>query len=280
MKISPRLYAGGYDLNEDSRSWFVALENLSETHFMPDFQKGLSLNQLTLALEKLAHFHALTFSYGKVNGINNFEDKFDFFNQIFKDFESDPEMSAIINDAMVFIRRDLNDDPDLTYLIPKLDGFREKMNHVFATLVQRKDGDVVIHGDIWANNYLFSKSDDQNCFMVDWQFTTTGNPLFDLGPVAFLSMNPNETEANLDTILKSYYNHFKETCLNLGVKSEDLLWDSFERFEKEAKQVGLYITFVWSVISYEVVKMYPALRQRYLWVLKTSCKLHPELYSN
>ena len=42
---------------------------------------------MTLALEKLAHFHALTFSYGKVNGITNFEDKFDFFNQIFKDFE-------------------------------------------------------------------------------------------------------------------------------------------------------------------------------------------------
>ncbi len=45
------------------------------------------------------------------------------------------------------------------------------------------------------------------------------------------------------------------------------------------KQVGLYITFVWSVISYEVVKMYPPMRQRYLWVLKTSCDLHPELFN-
>ncbi len=50
----------------------------------------------------------------------------------------------------------------------------------FFSLVQRKDGDVVIHGDIWANNYLFSKSDDQNCFMVDWQFTTTGKVPFKL----------------------------------------------------------------------------------------------------
>ena len=68
---------------------------------------------------------------------------------------------------------------------------------------------------------------------------TLGNPLFDLGPVAFLSMNPDETEANLDTILKSYYIHFRETCLTLGVKSEDLLWDSFDKFEKEAKQVTM-----------------------------------------
>ncbi len=46
---------------------------------------------------------------------------------------------------------------------------------LFRSLVQRKDADVVIHGDIWANNYLFSRSDDSDCFMVDWQFTSTGN---------------------------------------------------------------------------------------------------------
>jgi hypothetical protein len=53
-----------------------------------------------------------------------------------------------------------------------------------------------------------------------------------------------------------------------------------EAFERDALSVGLYITFVWSVLSYEVVKMYPAMRQRYLWVLRTSCDLHPELYNN
>jgi hypothetical protein len=46
---------------------------------------------------------------------------------------------------------------------------------LFGSLVQRKDADVVIHGDIWANNYLFNRSDDSDCFMVDWQFTSTGN---------------------------------------------------------------------------------------------------------
>ena len=54
---------------------------------------------------------------------------------------------------------------------------------------------------------------------------------------------------------------------------------NLEEFEQEALSVGLYITFVWSVISYEVVKMYPPMRERYLWILKTSVKLHPELYS-
>jgi len=61
-------------------------------------------------------------------------------------------------------------------------------NVKFFSLVQRKDGDVVIHGDIWANNYLFSKSDDQNCFMVDWQFTTTGK-----GPFKLYVFNPSSS---------------------------------------------------------------------------------------
>ena len=93
-------------------------------------------------------------------------------------------------------------------------------------------------------------------------------------------MNPEETESNLDSIMKSYFNHYKETCLSLGLAEDELLWKSFDDFESEAKKVGLYITFVWSVISYEVVKMYPPMRERYLWVLKTSCHLHPELFNN
>jgi hypothetical protein len=62
--------------------------------------------------------------------------------------------------------------------------------------------------------------------------------LFDFGPVAFLSMNPTETETNLDLIMKSYFNHYKETCLSLGLQEDELLWKSFEDFQSEAKKVG------------------------------------------
>jgi thiamine kinase-like enzyme len=40
-------------------------------------------------------------------------------------------------------------------------------------LVRRESADIVIHGDIWANNFLFSKSGNNECIMVDWQFTST-----------------------------------------------------------------------------------------------------------
>ena len=61
----------------------------------------------------------------------------------------------------------------------------------------------------------------------------SGNPLFDFGPVAFLSMSAEETESNLGTLMKVYYDRYKDTSISLGLREEDLLWQSFEDFESE-----------------------------------------------
>jgi hypothetical protein len=53
-RISPRLYAGEYDLSEKGRSWYLALEDLGDDYFMPDFQKGLTLDQVLFSLVHLA----------------------------------------------------------------------------------------------------------------------------------------------------------------------------------------------------------------------------------
>lgn len=45
-RISPKLYAGDFDLKDESRSWYVILEDLGDDHSMPDFSKGLSLEQV------------------------------------------------------------------------------------------------------------------------------------------------------------------------------------------------------------------------------------------
>jgi hypothetical protein len=38
--------------------------------------------------------------------------------------------------------------------------------------------------------------------------------------VAFLSMNAEDTEANLTAILSAYYSHYKSTATSLGLRSE------------------------------------------------------------
>ena len=46
-------------------------------------------------------------------------------------------------------------------------------------------------------------------------------------------MDAEETESNLSTIMKIYYDHYKETAVSLGLRVEDLLWRSLEDFERE-----------------------------------------------
>ena len=62
---------------------------------------------------------------------------------------------------------------------------------------------------------------------LDCPSATTGNPLFDFGPVAFLSMNADTTESNLKLIMKVYYVQYRDSALALGLQAEDLLWDQF-----------------------------------------------------
>lgn len=44
----------------------------------------------------------------------------------------------------------------------------------------------------------------------------SGNPFWDIGPVAFVSMNEEKTEKHLDEILQSYYNKLNLSCTKLG----------------------------------------------------------------
>ena len=42
--------------------------------------------------------------------------------------------------------------------------------------------------------------------MVDWQFTAVGNVFLDFGVLAYLSMDAEQTEANMDKLIDAYYN--------------------------------------------------------------------------
>jgi len=113
----------------------------------------------------------------------------------------------------------------------------KKSNH-FPRVLDGTNRKILIHGDLWANNFLFSRTQNE-CSIIDWQFTTlgffevfhfleiedfrspilclTGNPLWDIGPVAFLSMDKEFTEQHLDEILQSYFNSLNLSCSNLGM---------------------------------------------------------------
>ena len=65
---------------------------------------------------------------------------------------------------------------------------------------------------------------------MDWQFAACANPLLDYGTLAYLSMEPETTEEQIDELPTTYHNTFTTVCAHLGI---DAPW-SREEFKSNA----------------------------------------------
>ena len=66
--VIPKFYAGGVDKKQ--RGFFLVIEDLSDEYKITDNAEGLNLQQIILAVENIAHFHALSYACGKENKID------------------------------------------------------------------------------------------------------------------------------------------------------------------------------------------------------------------
>merc|ERR1739848_294795 len=64
----PKLYAGG--ANKDTKGSFFILEDISDQFAVVQSKDGLSMTQIELGLENLAHFHALSYAYGQIEKVD------------------------------------------------------------------------------------------------------------------------------------------------------------------------------------------------------------------
>ena len=68
-----RFWAAKCSLAKESRGFYVILEDISESFIMPDLDARLSNDQVSESLKSLACFHALSYCYGKIHGVNYLE---------------------------------------------------------------------------------------------------------------------------------------------------------------------------------------------------------------
>ena len=88
-------------------------------------------------------------------------------------------------------------------------------------------------------------------------------------------MSSAETEAAWPQLIEVYYKKFDEICNKLGVKTP---W-SLESFAKEAREMGLFLCFLWCGLSHELVFKFPEMKERFIWVAEKSIELTPEKYT-
>jgi thiamine kinase-like enzyme len=56
----------------------------------------------------------------------------------------------------------------------------------FQSALAVVDGRFLTHSDVWANNMMFHNQND-NCKLVDWQFTSASTPYLDITAMALIN---------------------------------------------------------------------------------------------
>ena len=112
------------------------------------------------------------------------------------------------------------------------------------------------------------------CVLLDWQFVSRGNPLADYASLAYLSMNKEETTVVLEQLPDAYYDRFESLCLQFHL---EVPW-SRDEFRVLALREGLFLCFLWVIISYELADKFPVMKDRMVWACVKSLEMTPELF--
>jgi len=256
----PKFYAGDVCMEKENRGYYVILQDLTPEYQMFSLDGGLSQAQIINALEKLAYFHGLTYSFRKQNsdafeGVGRFPYRTLLETDMFKGYID--AMFDMAKDELAAAGHD-----NLASVISQL---AKNSQEVFLASFDDLDEALFLsHGDMWANNLMFNKAND--CLMIDWQFTMpTSAPFLDFSAIAYLSCSPDETKANLEAMYDAYYSKLDETCQNLG--QVKLPWTK-EEYVLQVESRGFLDLFVWMLFSYDTLAGKAIVLQRFVWIFE------------
>jgi len=98
----------------------------------------------------------------------------------------------------------------------------------------------ICHGDLWVNNVLFESPQvpgHHKACIIDWQFTTWGNPLIDVAFLMLSSLEPELRKMEEETLLIHYY----KALLNA---SEHELSYTFDQCVEDYESACIYGTIM------------------------------------
>ncbi|XP_069690925.1 uncharacterized protein [Periplaneta americana] len=218
----------------------IVLEDLKKTGFkMADKSKGLDLNHCLLVMRALARFHAASVALKKRNPKllepfmknemievfgSEFKDMFSFlFANVAKEIEKWPKCGER------YSKKILNIAPNAADM------------HVKGRTRDDEEFNVLSHGDLWANNIMFSYSDSGyplDLRFVDFQISYWVSPALDLQNFIVSSTSCGLLDSP-NILLQEYYSTLEETLTLFGYKN---LLPSWEKFNNLLAKRGHYAT--------------------------------------
>ncbi|XP_055856494.1 uncharacterized protein LOC129919585 [Episyrphus balteatus] len=189
----------------------IVQENLKiKGYHIVDVKKGLNLDQITAALEKLAKFHATSMVLYRKNP------------ELFKHHmagnisENPTPLHYVYTNAIETSIEYCKSNKNLQQYVPKLEEFGTKIVPKMINVFSRNKVDrfhVLNHGDLWVNNMMFKS--DKDVLFVDYQEGYFGSPGIDLNWFIFSSWPTDIFTNQRDQLIEVYQNVLKNVLQKL-----------------------------------------------------------------
>lgn len=230
QKVLPRVYgllkSAGDDtcklspvchkIDDTARPWYFAFEDLKHLGYANVNRKvGLDVAHLTLAVKKLAKWHAATAQLALIDPTTMENHNY-------------RNVSAEVTNFHAFFEGALRSAADVVKTWSGCEIYGEKLHLLADTIIgkccqvfTRVEGafNVLTHGDLWIANVMF-KNDPEgkpiDAVFVDYAVGFHGSPGIDLSYLLFTSNAETNTDADWDELLRVYHTELVVNLKKIG----------------------------------------------------------------
>ena len=163
-------------------------------------------------------------------------------------------------------------------LVGPLQNLTSKWKEIYAEVTNYGNPSFLIHGDLWANNMMFSTKNQVLVF--DWPFLGQDHPIIDVAHFIFVGLDPPNVEEWADKLLLIYCAEFTRKCKLYGIWSDLESQSLIQELKSWFWNKGLMVTIMMWIAGYKSV-MYakPELRTRFIHLLEKSYQNSPEYFT-
>ncbi|MCL4122300.1 UNVERIFIED_CONTAM: hypothetical protein GTU68_009832 [Idotea baltica] len=219
------------------KDYVLVINNMKELGYeVNPKEKGLSLEQAKLAMERVARLHGVSYAYNKQHPFLTEFPCFSFSRAISRLFKA--VVYASVDNALPFLRT----QEGCEEIVESLEKGKERLPEKFAAMWDDQSRHALLcltHGDFWCNNLLFLSSDQgllTNLSIIDWQITQWNSPVMDLHYLLATSTTSALRADHLSSLLLHYHSTF--TAVTTALKAPAPHW-SLEEFRVEFDSLSL-----------------------------------------
>ncbi|XP_036322595.1 uncharacterized protein LOC118736655 [Rhagoletis pomonella] len=248
--LSPKLFH--YSLQSPQ---CVVFEDLVADGYSTINNRRGTLEEVKLALLKLAKIHAITFKLAREGDqvVNSFHKHF--INTV--DIPNFP----VLRDGIKLTKEIVRDAPDLEEYLPHIEAAEKflipKALDVLNAYTNGKRSGIQVlnHGDVHVKNVMVKNGDSKlrELLLLDYQLSIFGSAAIDLHYVFVMFYSPDMRRDHMDELLYYYITNFQDTLRRVQYRGHIPTITEFRAELQEHRHWGLFLLFTLLIFNYGFV---------------------------